>query len=200
MERSEVQALYFITPIENLGSIVARGIVCFNQAKKLKAKSIADSDIQERREKIIPGINKKLHSYANLYFNPRNPMMYKRKGIHQELCILCIDQSILDESNVIIADGNASSNYTRFVPSPEGLKYLDSTSIFTEYWTSDNPFDYWENKRRICAEVLVPGYVLSYFIKGIFVSCTESLKQVKDILGTNRLSEFVITKANLFFQ
>jgi hypothetical protein len=200
MKRSEVQALYFITPIKNLESIIEHGIMCFNSAKKLKAKSIADTDVQKRREKIIPGINKKLHSFANLYFNPRNPMMYKRKQLHEELCILCINPSILDLPDVIITDGNASSDYTRFESSPFGLKYLEPDSVFAEYWTSDNTYEYWQCKRRICAEVLVPNNVHTRFIIRILVSCAESQKRVKEILGGNKLSEVVTIKASLFFQ
>jgi hypothetical protein len=200
MKRSDVKALYFITPIENLDSIIEQGIVCFHSAKKLNTKSIADPIIQKRREKIIPGINKKLHSYANLYFNPRNPMMYKRKDMHQKLCVLRIDPSILEEAGVIITDGNASSDYTRFEPSPSGLNMIDSSYVFTKYWTSDDYFEGLQCKRKICAEVLVPNKIDSHFICGILVSCENSKEQVKEILGIDRLSELVTIKADLFFQ
>ncbi len=200
MKRSEVKALYFITPIENLESILEHGIVCFHSAKKLVTKSIADPVIQERREKIIPGINKKLHSFANLYFNPRNPMMYKRKNMHQELCVLHIDASILDETGVIISDGNASSAYTRFEPSPAGLKNIDIGYVFAKYWTSDDYFEGLQCKRRICAEVLVPNKIGSRFICGILVSCVKSQKKVEEILGGDQLSDAITINKDLFFQ
>jgi hypothetical protein len=200
MDRSKVQALYFITPIENLESIFEHGIVCFQGAKKLKAKSIADLDVQKRREKIIPGINKKLHGFANLYFNPRNPMMYKRKDLHKELCILCINPAILNVDGVIITDGNASSDYSRFEPSPAGLDNIDIDYVFAKYWTSNDYYEGLQRKRRICAEVLVPDNVPVHFIQGIFVSCTETQQKVQDFLGTNRLSESVTINTNLFFQ
>jgi len=81
MNRSDVKELYYILHIDNLKSILQHGILCYNKAKKFGYTSIADEEIQKRREKVvIPGGKRKLHDYANLYFNARNPMMFKRKA------------------------------------------------------------------------------------------------------------------------
>src|SRR5208282_3808053 len=101
MNRSDLKELHCITPIENLHSIFELGILSFNEVKKLKHKSIAMGEIQDRREnKELPN-GKRLHDYANLYFHARNPMMYKRKEEHQKLCILKVKPDILDVPGVI---------------------------------------------------------------------------------------------------
>lgn len=131
MTRSDVKELHYISHIDNLVSIFKYGILCHNKAKKIKFKSVADEEVQKRREKVvIPGGRHKLHDYANLYFNARNPMMFKRKDMHKELAVLRIDSAILDKPDVIISDMNASSGHVRFYPSPEGLKHLNKNLDF----------------------------------------------------------------------
>ncbi len=199
MTKAEVKALFYITPIENLPSIIKIGLVCYTKSLKLRAKSIADSQVQERREKIIPGTKLKVHSFVNLYFNPRNPMMFKRRSMHEELCVLAIHKSILDEDGVILADGNASSDYTRFYPSPDGLKELNSDYIFAEYWTHEDYFEGLRRKRQICAETLVPKNLEVGFISGIYVSCKGTLDRVVELLGDHSLQKKVTINTNLFF-
>ena len=201
MKRSDIKDLHYITHIDNLKSICEHGILCHNRAKKMKFTSVANGKIQERREKVvIPGGKRKLHSYANLYFNARNPMMFKRKDMHNELCVLQINQALLDEPNVIISDRNASSGYVLFSPSPSGLKNLDTVLIFADDWTDDDPIEYWIRKSTICAEVLVPDYVEPKFITGVYVSCKDTFQKVKQLLRGSSLVEKILINPELFFQ
>ena len=62
----------------------------------MKHASIAMSDVQSRRNDVIIPNGGPLHSYANAYFDPRNPMMYKRQNIAESLCVLAISASVLD--------------------------------------------------------------------------------------------------------
>lgn len=200
MNRSDVKELYYIIHIDNLESILQRGIMCYNQAKKLKCKTIADEEIQKRREKVvIPGGKHKLHDYANLYFNARNPMMFKRKDEHKNLCILRINSSILDEPAVIISDKNASSGYVRFY-SLKDLDKLDANLIFAEDWRNGNTLQYWIKKSTTCAEVLVPDTVASKFIKGVYVSCKESYQKVCNLLKETPFANTMKVNPTLFFQ
>jgi len=200
MQRSRVKELYYITPIENLPSIVKVGILSHTASKKLRCKSIADPEIQKRREKQVPGTEKEPHDYANLYFNPRNPMMFKRKDLHQEICVLRVNSSVLDLPGVIVTDGNASSGYAGFYESPGGLRHLDGDLIYATDWTDDNQFEAWRRKRCICAEVLVPDPVAVGFIDGIYVSCSASLDKVKQLLRDHPLCENLSINADLFFK
>ena len=82
MNRADIKELYFITPIDNMASIFKHGLLSHNKIKasRLSHKSVAHGDVQKRREdKVIPGGKRKLHDYVNLYFNPRNSMMYSRE-------------------------------------------------------------------------------------------------------------------------
>lgn len=195
MNRSDVNELYYITHIDNLESILRYGILCYYKAKKILRKSIADPEIQERREKVvIPGGKHKLHDYANLYFNARNSMMYKRKDIHREICILRINPAILDKPNVIISDKNASSDYVRFY-SPKELDKLDGALIFSNDWRNNDYYEYRKRKSATCAEVLVLGSVVPKFIIGAHVSCRDTRQKVIKLLANN-----VSINPKLFFQ
>jgi len=199
MLRSEIKELHFIAHIDNLPSIVGRGILCHNRVKKIQHISVADQKIQDRRAKVVVPGGLKLHAYVNLYFNARNPMMYKIRGRHRELCIFQTYPAILDEPNVVISGGNASSEYTRFHPSPEGMKNLDKSLVYAENWIDNDPFQYWRRKSAVCAEVLVPYSVPPRFLKGIYVSCQDAYQKVTELLKSSPLVESVSLNPRLFF-
>lgn len=201
MKRADVKELHYITHIDNLRSISQYGILCHRKAKKVLCQSIADPEIQKRREKVvIPGGKRKLHDYANLYFNARNPMMYKRKDMHEELAVLRIDSAILDESEVVISDGNAASDYVKFHTSPEGLKYLDKNLIFAEYWTDPNRITAYRRRFAICAEVLVRDSVPPKFIMGVCVCTQKTYQKVVELLKELSLAHKISIKPKLFFR
>jgi len=88
MFRNELEELHFITAIDNVLSILEHGILCYQQAINVQHTSIAMNVVQQRRDdKIIPNAGS-LHSFANLYFHARNPMMYVRKALHEDICVL----------------------------------------------------------------------------------------------------------------
>ena len=72
-----IEGLYYITHINNVPSILERGILSHSQVEKnqIKREIIYNSQIIARRRyrKIN---NKSLWEYANLYFQPRNAMLY----------------------------------------------------------------------------------------------------------------------------
>lgn len=170
MKRDEVKELHFITSITNLESILQHGILSHNRAKLIPHDSCADEEVQERRRRKQVPNGARLHSYANIYFHARNPMMFTltRNG-RDDLVVIRVAQTVLDVADTVLADGNAASEGTRFYPSPEGLTNLDSSLIFAKYWTDE---DYWigkEKKRARSAEVLVPDMIASSYIEGCYV-------------------------------
>lgn len=96
-------------------------------------------------------------------------MLFLRKNETASLCVLRIDRHVLTLPGVVLADRNASSDYVRFLKSPEGLRELDFNLIFATYWTSEDPFDYLRRKSIKCAEVLVPQRVPVDLIVGAYV-------------------------------
>ena len=168
MDRAEVSELHFITSIGNLGSILERGIFSHNRAARIAHSSVASEEVQDRRQgKRLPG-GTTLHSYANLYFDARNPMMYCLKD-RSDLIVVRVSSDVLDIPDAVVTDGNAAAGSTRFYQSPEGLAHLDSRPIFAEFWTDPDYWQYVEKKRARSAEVLVPNLIPSRYIEGCYV-------------------------------
>ena len=171
MNRHDINELHYITPIANVPSILQHGLLSHSRAQKVVHQSVAMLEIQDlRSKKVVPG-GRPLHDYVNLYFHARNPMLYKRQAQHQTLCVLRIGPDVLDLPGAVICDGNAASDYTRFLSSPGGLQFLSRDEVFAEWWTDMNPIVKWEKARKKCAEVLVPDQIEVRCIIGAYVSC-----------------------------
>jgi len=153
-------------------------------------------EIQAKRiDKQIPSA-RKLHDYANLYFDGHNPMLSKRRNQNNQICVVCINTSVLDLPNVIISDRNAAADYARFDPVKEGLAALDKDKIYARYWTnSQNQFDYWEQKSIKCAEILVPDRVEPKYISGAYVANETALKAFKKL----KIRLTVSIRSDMFF-
>jgi len=174
MERHELTELHYITPIANVPSILEKGILSHNQAKRVHHESVAMNEIQDRRAKVtVPG-GRKLHDYVNLYICARNPMMYKRQARFKELCVLRVSPDVIDFPGVVITDGNASGDYVRFSAAPKGLTIVDRDWTFTDDWRDSDPIQYFRKKAAKCAEVLVPDTVKKAYITGAYVACDEA--------------------------
>ncbi len=196
MRLEDLPELHFITPIQNVTSIMRYGILCNKKARRLHHRSVAMEVIQDRRAcKAVPG-GKALHDYVNLYMCARNPMMRKLADRHMELCVLQVSPHVMDSPQAIVTDVNAASGYTVFLPAPEGLGRVSKDAVFAEYWTDQDEFRQWEKKRMKCAEVLVPDMVDSQFILGAYVSCDSA----KDEMIATGFSLPITKDAHLFFQ
>jgi hypothetical protein len=197
MKREELTELHNITAIANLPSIARHGIICHRRAKSVGAVSIAMEEIQDRRaNKRVPG-GQMLHEYACLYFNARNPMLYKRHGRHMSLCVLSIDPSVLDLPGVVITDRNAASDWKRFAAAPDGISIVQREVTFAEWWTHpDDQRAEWQHKTAMCAEVLVPDCVPPRFLQRIYVSGPLPQREI-EALG---LAFSTAINARLFFR
>ena len=176
MEPANLTELGYITAIANLPSICAQGILSFRLAEQIEHVDLAMSEVQELRAgRTVPDVRvakqRELHDYAPLYICARNPMMFVRHARHEEISVLRVDPSVLNLDGVVVTDGNAASDYTRFAAAPAGLTQVDEELTFAEYWTDASRYAYYDKKRRKCAEVLVPDRVESRFITGVYVSC-----------------------------
>ncbi|OGX44085.1 MAG: hypothetical protein A3G38_01460 [Omnitrophica WOR_2 bacterium RIFCSPLOWO2_12_FULL_51_8] len=203
MDIADIKEFYFITAIENLDSILAHGLLSHNQIAQLKIrhKSIANGVIQERRKnKPVPGGKYKLHDFVNLYFNPRNAMMFKRKDMHVDMCVLGIASDLFNDRDTIVTDGNASSDYTIFYPVSSGVQRLNKNLVFARSWYDDDYFAMLRKKRAICSEILVLNNIPVNNIKQVYVSCEDSVGKIKDILQNRSLSLPVMVDGKIFFQ
>ena len=171
MKRVDLPELHYITPIENVQSILAIGILSHRRSRRLNPASIAKKEVQDLRAKVrIPG-GRPLHEYANLYICARNPMMYVRSGLHETTCVLRVSPDVLDLPSVVITDQNAASDYCRFMPSPGGLEVVDRDMVFADDWRhAGNPAAYYRHRSVKCAEVLVPDAVSAKYVVGAYAS------------------------------
>ena len=183
MKREDLDALHYITPIANVLSILTHGIMSHRRATKLPHQSIAMTEIQDRRQKVVIPNARPLHEYVNLYLCARNPMTYRRKAEHRSICVLRISPDVLDLPGVVIADQNASSDYVRFSPSPAGLAHTDREMVFAERWTHPgDPIEQFRHRSIKCAEVLVPDRVDASYIIGAYVSGPEGQEALSTVV------------------
>ena len=177
MQRDDITELHFITPIVNVPSILERGILCHRRAQELPHVSIANGDVQARREnKPIAGAGRGLHDYANLYFDAHNPMLSRRRAENDRICVLRIAPTVLDLPDVIVSDRNAARGWARLSPVQEGVAMLDREQVFAEFWLHDDPLEQDEHKGVKCAEVLVPDRIAPQYIRSAYVAsaCAEA--------------------------
>lgn len=177
MNRGDIAELHFIAPIANVPSIMQHGILSHRLAGPVPHHSVAMAEVQERRKtKQIPGA-RKLHEYANLYFDAHNATLSKLREYNNDVCVLRVDAKVLDLPGVIIADRNAASDMVGFHPAAQGLKKIDRDRVFAESWIHrQDPFDQRRHKSEKCAEVLVPDCVMPRYLVGAYVANQVALQ------------------------
>lgn len=197
MNRADIVELHYITLIGNVPSILEHGILSHNRVAALRHLSIAMPEIQERRkDKPIPGTNRRLHDYANLYFDAHNPMLSKRRDVNSELCVLRVAPMVLDLPGVIITDQNAASNRVRFYPVQEGIAALDRDYVMARYWLHrENPYAEWHHKSAKCAEVLVPDQAGPRYIRSAYLANRQALESWQQ----NNIHLTAEVKPDMFF-
>jgi len=190
---------HYITHIDNLKSILRHGILSCSKSTGLWSKirlsgtkSIHNQDvIQKRKNKKFK--NKSLWEYVNVYFQARNPMLYKviDKFGSDKIVVLQINSDIVQGDNIGITDGNAASDITRFFENKdEGLSVLKPKQFETEYWNESN-------KRQLMAELLVYGCIPKEKIIGIYTADEKVANKIRTTLQLGPLN--VIPNRNMFF-
>ncbi len=201
----KVKSLYYITNIANLPSLCEQGILSANRIDAEKTqfvsmyKGITDAKNDINRRGRVKPLNGKssLLGYASLYFQPRNPMMYRaifETGV-EKLAILEVANTVLNEPGVLISDGNATDELTQFYPCVQGLKKNQQQSkvIQSEWWKK-----YDGSKRKIMAECLVPGLVKPEYIRSIIIH-EDGIKIWEKMLFSS-VTLPVLSQPKMFFQ
>lgn len=147
-----VQSLWYITHKDNVHGILRHGILNHYDAHRLNPNcaDISDPGAQRWRDAIEPHYERRIHEYAPLYIKPRNPMLYVRRSLRNELCLLEVSLAVMFENQYLITDGNAASRDTRFFKSVANFDDLPWTVLESGYWT-----DHLDGRRKMCAEVLI---------------------------------------------
>src|SRR6185437_11467246 len=154
------------------------------------------NNVSKRKETATPRRGS-LWEYANLYFQPRNPMLYRvvHENDKRDIAIVGVKPSVLGESEAMINDGNAANGPTQFFSVAEGMKVLAKQwpLIQNDWW---NDLD--GSKRKIMAEVLVPDHVKPEFVHSIFVADYASKDRAAALIGSRKVP--VVPEPHMFFQ
>lgn len=199
MKKPNIKSLYYITHIENLPSILSRGILSHKKVEELKVlyTPIYDTSIISRRRDKPTSNRNSLWEYANLYFQPRNPMMYRvvHEKDRRNIAVVGVKPGVLQASGGLITDGNAANDPTQFFSINEGLDVLQQQwkIIQNDWW---NDLD--GSKRKIMAECLIPEQINPELIHSIFVTDHITKERVEKIIGSVSVS--VIPEPHMFFQ
>ncbi len=169
----EFQYLYHMTHIQNLASILKSGMLAKSvlTRNRVAIADISDSSVQARRERIEPIYNRSIHDYVPFYLSPRNPMLYRRKEIQDNIIMLAVSTQVLSNHPHLFTDGNAASNATLF-SDDENVLSGSRDVLRATFWS-----DYEDGKRRRCAEVLVYSHVESSFIE--MIACSNTVTQAQ---------------------
>jgi hypothetical protein len=162
-EANLLSSFFHITHLENVASIGEHGLYSLTKicSANLSHHDISDPEVQRWRDHIEPCYKRKIHDYVPLYINVRNPMLYVRRDLRDQLVILEVSKRVVDHYDCIFTDGNASSRDTLFSFLPEVLN--DSIASLTqERWT-----DIADGKRRRCAELLVFPSIAEDFVSRV---------------------------------
>lgn len=196
---ADIKSLFYITHVENVPSILQNGILSHArvEAQEVPFTPIYDAGIVSNRKAKMTPERRSLWEYANLYFQPRNPMMYRviHEKSKRDLAVIGVTPAILQQSNVMVTDGNAANNPTQFFAAADGLRVVESQwkVIQSEWW---NDLD--GSKRKIMAECLVPERIPPDYVHTIFVADHDTKKRVEGLIGPTKIP--VVPEPDIFFQ
>ncbi|MCX6911291.1 MAG: DarT ssDNA thymidine ADP-ribosyltransferase family protein [Verrucomicrobia bacterium] len=171
-------ALWFMTHLDNLESILKRGILCWNLMQGQAHRDISNPDVQRRRGE--------MHKYVPLYLADNTAMLYTVVKGDCKIIMLQVNVEAADCEGVRFSDGNAAAHSTRVFDDPTKLSELDWGMILKR---SRAMFGEWKRKRM--AEVLIPSCCPSTYIQAIHVQSVFPdadgrvvIDVVRSILGT----------------
>lgn len=203
MARRRFRELYYITHLDNLASILEHGILSHAEVERRKVRTtpIYDEGVVAWRREIKTPHGLSLWQYANVYFRARNPMLYRVliEKNQEDIVVLGISKDILRLPGVCFITGNAARLESQILEArlwprhqKEVLEGVDVT-----WWSEVDG-----SKRRIMAEVLVPGHIPPKYIHSIYVADNAVAQKVRDLLqrdvSTRKIS--VIPEPEMFFR
>lgn len=199
MKRPEIMGLYYITHINNVPSILSRGIYCHEriESEHIEYTRIYDEGIVANRHDIHVPDGRSLWEFANFFFQPRNPMLYRVliEKSAKEIAIISIRPSILNRLDIYISTGNAAHSLTEILPSGAGQKKIPQIvkdTLKVEYWNEADG-----SKRKIMAECLVPDMIQGDAIQAIYVAGYEAKERLEQLVGSTSVP--IIPEPHMFF-
>ncbi len=196
-KKAEIKSLYYITHVENLRSIFAHGILSHRvvEERGVKYRAIYDAEIVGHRKLKQTPDGRSLWEFANVYFQARNPMLYRvvHEKERREIVVLGLQPRVLEMPGAYLTDGNAANNATTFFDYQNGVEAVAGiwSTISGEWWNSVDG-----SKRKIMAGCLVPGEIPPDLVHSVYVTSHEAAEQVRALVPA-RVA--VIPEPNMFF-
>lgn len=202
MSKRIVKSLFYITHVNNLPSIFQYGILSHRQVKArgVPFTPVYNAQIVAHREQIVTPDKKSLWEYANVYFQPRNPMLYKvlSETDKKDVVILGVKPQVLDMKGAFIALGNAAHSLSPLVDVKTGLQTING-----EYWPIINS-DWWKTedgtKRKIMAECLVPYGIPPSEIHSVYAANPSVAERIRPATSGLPYPVEVVVEPHMFFQ
>lgn len=177
LEAQGITALWHMTHRNNIPTLREKGILSHSSAyESLQPIDISSRSVQHWRTRVEPVYGRCLHDYAPTYFNIRNPMLFVKKDLNKELCLIEISLSVLKESQFIFTDGNAAAKNTQFFNSTIALNRLPWDVLHAKYWN-----DFIDGKRKRCAEMLIYPFIKPAFFIKIHCYSDETLGYLQSV-------------------
>jgi O-acetyl-ADP-ribose deacetylase (regulator of RNase III) len=199
-----VDGLYYITHVDNLQSILDLGILSHRDVEQrgIRYTPIYDQQIVSRRERTKTPEGRSLWHYINLYFQPRNPMLFRVlqeiEDADDKIVILKLRRDLISQAR-FITDGNAAHSQSTIYDRPQAPIEDIRNGLNLQYWKAEDG-----SKRRIMAEALMADTVSPDYIECIYVAQNSDSKiynRVKGIIQASRYPAIdIVSEPALFFR
>ena len=200
LRRYTKRPLFYITSLENLPSIVSKGILSHDKVRGIPHKDISNKIVNSRRSRPDPIFDRPIHYYVPLFFRANNPMLFALKEKQGEFGVLHVDTNVTDDvPECLFTDGNAASDTTTFFKDFSELDKLCWDVLNQDRWTrSDHPH---KEKRRIRnAEVLIPEHIPFRYVSAIAVKNNRAIRRARIATKKSRKPVEIISRPNWFIQ
>ena len=183
------KCLYHFTHINNLEAIIRNQCLQAKNSIEGDSKSIAYSDIQDRRSRMdVPvGPRGVVHDYVPFYFCPRSPMLHAvishKIAEQRDIVYLEFPITLLESDQAVFTSSSANSNIPPlFYTDVADLNQLDWGSIGTWRWSAryDVEGELPVRKKKM-AEALIKGSVSLDSLMQVVAWSTNEFIQVRDL-------------------
>ncbi|MEH2053763.1 DarT ssDNA thymidine ADP-ribosyltransferase family protein [Nostoc sp.] len=183
--KKTIDSLYYITHLNNVPSILKKGVLshAIVEQENIQRTPVYDQQIVANRSSKNTPDGKSLWEYANFYFQPRNPMLYRVINENKDngIVVLSIQPSILNRKDAFITTGNAASQLSQILPASSWKEKEIIAEIIKgidiEWWKEEDG-----TKRKIMAECLVPKTVAPDCIQAIYVPTENTAKKLEEVI------------------
>ena len=208
---------YYVTHINNVPSILEKGIFSRERVKIecVQHTEIADGEIVDRRWVRRTPDEKSLWHYVNLFFWPYNRMTYifitnrpnrvvlanaaghplkdHEKIFKEDIAILEIADTVLQEPGVCIADGNAAKRNTQIYRLSESIQIFRQQQQIRQH-AQPGPRISWKDAPeladKVAAECLVPIQVDPKHIGKLLVADDNVANSLRSRLASTDIRHY----------